>query len=174
SRDKSPSVDLSYGDIVGRSRQWGFTVSATTDKRNYGQERLDFTRPVENRVAGQVFLLPNQIEIRPTWGYRLNAGATLNLEYRPNDSTQLYLRSIVNRTKTEQNWDEMRLDSGGDTNTITMTTPTHGVFATARTQAQYRESRQNRSQGLTNLATGFKKGLGSFTIDGSFSYSYAE
>ena len=31
---------------------------------------------------------------------------------------------------------------------FTLTTPTHGVFATARTQAQYRESRQLRSQGL--------------------------
>ncbi|NUN51960.1 MAG: TonB-dependent receptor [Planctomycetaceae bacterium] len=162
------------GDLFGANRQWGFTVSATTDKRNYGQERLDFSRPVQNRVGSQVFLLPNQIQIRPTWGHRLNAGATMNLEYRPGDATQLYLRTIVNRSETEQNWDEMRLDSGGDTNTITMTTPTHGVFAATRTQAQYRESRQLRSQGLNNFSTGFKRVAGDFTLEGSLSYSYAE
>jgi TonB-dependent receptor len=174
SAKKSPTADISYGDIFGVKRQWGFTMSATSDKRSYGQERLDFSRPVENTVAGQTFLLPNQIQIRPTWGYRLNAGVTMNLEYRPNDHTQVYLRTIFNRSRTDQNWDEFRLDSGGITNAITLTSPTSGIFAAARTQSQYREHRQLRSQALYNVATGLKKVWGHLTVEPVLSFSYAE
>ena len=174
STKKSPSADISYGDLFGANKQWGFTVSGTSDKRSYGQERLDFSRPVENIAGGQRFLLPNQIQIRPTWGYRLNAGMTMNLEYRPSDATHIYLRTILNQSRTDQNWDEFRLDTGGITNTITLTSPTSGVFAAARTQSQYREHRQLRTQALYNVATGLKKVWGPFTADAGFSYSYAE
>jgi TonB-dependent receptor len=174
SSKKSPAADISYGDLFGANKQWGFTISATSDKRSYGQERLDFSRPVANTVAGQTFLLPNQIQIRPTWGYRLNAGVTMNLEYRPSENTQVYLRTILNQSRTDQNWDEFRLDSGGITNTITLTSPTSGVFAAARTQSQYREHRQLRTQALYNVATGGKKIWGPLTIEPVFSFSYAE
>lgn len=174
SEKKSPSANLSYGDLFGPQRRWGLVISATSDKRSYGQERLNFSRPVENVVAGTTFLLPNQIEFRPTWGYRLNAGLTTNLEYRPSEDTQLYLRANLNRSRTDHNWDEHRLDSGGNTNTITLTSPTSGIFSSARTQAQYRELRQLRTQALYNVSTGLKRTHGAFIIESGVSYSFAE
>lgn len=174
SNAKSPTAELRYGDLFGAHRTWGFVLGVTSDKRSYGQERLDFSRPVDNVVNGQTFVLPNQIQIRPTWGYRLNNGATANLEYRPSDSTHLSLRAILNRSRTEQNWDEMRLDSGGTTNTITLTSPTSGIFAAARTQAQYRELRQLRTQALTNIAASLKQVVGTITLEPNVSFSYAD
>jgi TonB-dependent receptor len=174
SHAKSPTAELRYGDLFGAQKQWGFVIGVTSDKRSYGQERLDFSRPIDNTAGGRTFALPNQIQIRPTWGYRFNAGATANLEYRPSDDTQVFVRAILNRSRTDHNWDEMRLDSGGTTNVITLISPTAGSFAAARTQAQYRELRQLRTQALMNVGAGLKQKFGALTLEPNVSFSYAD
>lgn len=174
SRATSPTAELRYGDLLGARNQWGLVLGVTSDKRSYGQERLDFNQPVTYTAGGQTFVMPTQVEIRPTWGYRLNAGVTANLEYRPDESTQAFVRAVINRSRTDHNWDEVRFDVNGAANPITLTSPTTGSFAAAGNQGRYRELRQLRTQALTNLGGGFKKTVGHLTFEPNVSFSYAD
>ena len=168
----SPSVQATFGDTFGPDHHWGLAISAAYDKRPYVQERMELTQPLPWTSGGTTFLMGNTLNAREFWGYRMNRGATLNLEYRPSETLQMFVRGTLNQSTTNHNSDQYRIQVANNA-PFTLTTPTSGIFAAADTQARYAQLRQDRTQDLTNLSAGLKKTIGNLVLEPVVSYSHA-
>lgn len=163
---------VTYSDLFGPKNRWGLAASASYDKRSYENEWTQFGW-TSVTIAGTPVYLPHDFEIKPEWGSKSREGANLNLEFRPDADTQFYLRSGYSHTDNPETRFEVIYSPNVAANNVTLTSPRAGTFNTGN-RSERRAFRYRVTQDLTNLAGGFKKSLGPFTIEPMATYSHAE
>ena len=87
-------LSAGWGQTFGPEDQWGIVLSGSFSERDYDTENLQGGDPWEEEDG---FLIPDELVLRDYRIERLRRGIVANLEYRPNDSTKLYLRNLFNR-----------------------------------------------------------------------------
>jgi len=167
----NPSAQVTYTNTFGGDK-WGLAASASYDKRNYANDWLQFGWSATTINGASLYLL-NGFEIKPETGHKTREGINLNLEFRPDDHTQFYLRPNFSAVSTYENTFEIIYSAGTAASAVTLTSPTTGTVNTG-TRSERREFRSKREQDLTNLVGGMKKIIGDFTFEGMLTYSGAK
>ncbi len=99
---------------------------------------------------------------------RTKRGGSLNLDYRLDDGTRIYLQTFFNKFKETNDKNEQLYTGGGAT---TLLSPTQASLATVR--YDIRMISFSRDTQMTNLIFGGSKILGDYTISAQASYSDA-
>ena len=170
--DKNVGAQLTYSDTFGDKHQWGIAASASYDKRNYSNQWLQFGWG-NTTINGAALYLPNDFEIKPETGNKKRTGINLNFEFRPDASTQFYLRPGLSKQDTYENRFEVIYTLPTVPASVTMTSPTTGTYLT-NTRTSRREFQSLDQQNLLNLVGGMKKIVGSFTLEPMLTYSRAK
>ncbi|MBE7539247.1 MAG: TonB-dependent receptor [Opitutaceae bacterium] len=162
---------LFYSDRFGPNKAWGIAASLSYDKRNYQNEWLQFDwTPIT--LNGAATYLPSTFQIKPEWGNKERDGATLNLEYRPDADTLFYVRPGYSHTKNPETRFEVIYSPTVAPANVIMSSPTAGTFTRNRTER--RSFSYQNDQSLFNVAAGFKKVYGSFTVEPMLTFSKAK
>lgn len=99
---------------------------------------------------------------------RVKIGASLNLDYRLDDGTRIYLQAFTNKFEQENTKNQQLYTSGG---TATMLSPTMASFP--RVRYDLRMISFDRDARMTNLVLGASKIVGDFKLSGEASRSDA-
>jgi TonB-dependent receptor len=165
------AAQVTYSDLFGPKNRWGLAASASYEERSYQNEWTQFGW-TSVTIAGTPVYLPHNFEIKPEWGSRSREGANLNLEFRPDARTQFYLRSGYSHTDNPETRFEVIYSPNVAATNVTLVSPRAGTFNTGN-RSERRAFRYRFTQDLTNLAGGFKKTLGPFTLEPMATYSHA-
>ncbi len=172
STDKSnPEARINFSDRFGPDKKWGIAASASYEKRDYSNDQITAGWNLRT-INGQQVYLPNQHELKPSEGNIARLGGNLNLEYRPDQDTQLYLRA--NWSTTERFEHNIEIISRVNNQNVVLTSPTTGTFSGNGTRSQLRDARSQRDQELLTMIAGFRKQVGAFTFEPVVSYSAAK
>jgi len=167
------AAQVSYSDLFGPQNQWGLAASASYEKRDYQNEWLQIGGWSNVTVGGNSFYLPNDFEVKPEWGSKERTGVNLNLEFRPDNSTQFYLRPGYSNTKNPETRFEAIYTANTAPANLTLTSPRAGTF-NAGNRSERRAFRYRVDHDLTNLNGGLRKVMGAFTIEPVATYSHAK
>lgn len=160
------SVTLNYAQRFGNNK-WGIFGSLLKSHTPYIAQEVEIRRYDNYGPNGD--WLPDEMRISHKEGYRDREGATINLEYRPDNDRRFYLRGYM----TEY---DNYMDRPQFTGRIRHTTPTSATtgLATVRTAAY--EGRIELTERTTNqFVGGFDIPLGpNLKLSASANYSEAE
>ena len=156
--------DFTYGNTFGRNQQFGVAFAASYSHRPYVQHDLQANW---STFEGKPYI--SQFEILPQEGERDRLGLNLNLELRPDDSTQLWLRTMYNEFNESQTEEEIIMEARRDP---VFVTPTHVTFN--RMRYEIRSFVEETEQTLVNITAGGSKTWDRLTVEGDVTYSYAE
>lgn len=172
STDKSnPEARINFSDTFGADDRWGIAVSASYEKRDYANDQVAAGWNLRT-INGQDVYLPNVFEMKPSEGNVARMGGNLNLELRPDDSTQMYLRT--NWSTTDRFEHNIEIISRVNNQNVTLTSPTTGTFSGIGTRSQLRDARSRREQELWTITGGIRKEFGAFTFEPVVTYSAAK
>ncbi|MBL9216034.1 MAG: TonB-dependent receptor [Opitutaceae bacterium] len=172
SSDKSNlEARLGFSDTFGYKNRWGIAMSGSYDQRDYSNHQITAGWNLRT-INGQSVYLPNIHEWKPNEGVSERMGGNLNLEYRPDDATQLYLRT--NWSSTERFEHNIEMISRVNNQNVVLTSPTTGTFSGNGTRSQRRDFRSQRDQELVTIIGGLKKEFGAFTFEPVVTYSAAQ
>lgn len=163
---------VSFSDLFGPGRKWGFGVTASFDQRDYSNHWVQSTWALRT-INGTAIYLPNALEIKPEVGNTTRWGGNLALEYRPDKDTQFFVRPNFSRTERFERTYEILLNVDNSAARTTLTSPTTGTFAAAGYRPERRDFFSEREQELLSVSAGFKKVLGQLTLEPMVTYSNA-
>lgn len=158
-------ADITYGNVFGANKNIGLAVSASYSHRPYRSDAVQGDWDVTN--AGQWWL--TQFEMHPLHGERDRLGLNLNLEFRPDDDTEVYLRAIYNTFDEERTYQQLIMETRRDP---VFENPTVATYN--RMRFERRAYEDIREQTLTNVTAGGKKRFNALTLEGDVTYSFAE
>jgi TonB-dependent receptor len=169
----NPDFQLTYTDLLGPARTWGLALSLSYDRRDFEN---NWVQSAWNPFPynGATLYLPNSYEIKPESGHQQRGGLNLSLEYRPDASTQFFLRPSFSGARNYQNRFESIYSVNNTPAGTTLTSATTGVFAGAGTRSERREFQIEIDQSLVGVAAGLKKTFGRFTLEPMLTYSAAK
>ncbi|MDO8540878.1 MAG: TonB-dependent receptor [Opitutaceae bacterium] len=167
-RDQIYEGDITFTDRFGPQRTFGVALSASYSRRPFRTEAIQSTWGVQT-IAGTPTIVPNSLEILPEDAVRDRLGFNANLEYRPSDSTQVYLRSIYNRFEEENFRQEVVNEQNGGASLVSPT-----VVRWANARAERRVFWNRSKQTLMNFTAGGSHRFGPLTILPELTYSYAQ
>jgi TonB-dependent receptor len=101
---------------------------------------------------------------------RERIGINANLEYRPNDTTLWYLRSIFNEFTDEEKRDQLDFDAARGDQTVLSSTVVENEDG--RASREYRQN--NQTQKLNNISIGGEFDFDNLTWGASYTFSHAE
>ncbi len=156
-------LEATWADRLGANKDWGLALAASYSFRPI---QVDELKVGWNDEDG--FWFPEQPEIVPTWAERERIGINGNLEFRPDEDTEFYVRAIYNEFKEEENLEEHIFEIR-DVSTISATSGTSD-----RVRIERREKEEVTEQTLFNISVGGRKRFGNWTITPEITYSYAE
>ena len=108
-------------------------------------------------------------EIQPAEGERTRMGLNYNIEFRPDDDTEVYIRGIYNKFEEEERQQEFIIGAREDP---IFAAPNRIEFE--RMRFEQRDFQREIDQTLLNITTGMKKRTGSLTVSGDITYSFSE
>src|SRR5690606_13489771 len=111
----------------------------------------------------------DQIELVPREGERERLGLNLNLEFRPRDDFQLYVRTIFNEFSESMKRQEYIIETRSDPEWVNETETTFD-----RMRFSQRTFERVRDQSLRNITIGGERNWGRSTLSLAYTYSYAE
>ena len=160
--------DVTFADRFGRDRRIGLALSASYSRRPFRTEAIQGDWRVET-FAGTPTIVPQQVEFLPEDALRTRIGYNGNLEFRPNNDTQLYLRTIYNQFE-ETNFRQEVVNGQNGGPTLVSPNVVRWNNARAERRAFYNRSKQT----LMNVTVGGSHRIGNVTILPELTYSYAQ
>ncbi len=156
-----------WGSTLGPNDEWGLVLAGSYYIRRYDSdlvEGLDWVEFAPGNLAPEnQRLFDYDIE-------RERIGLNANLEYRPNDTSLWYLRSIFNEFTDKEARDQLDFDAARGTQTPLSATLVQNAGGRAK-----REYRQNdQTQQLTNISIGGEFDFDNVTWGASYTFSHAE
>ncbi len=161
------SASAAWGSTLGANDEWGLVLAGSYYIKRYDSdlaEGLDWVEFAPGDFAPEnQRLFDYDIE-------RERIGINANLEYRPNDATLWYFRSIFNEFTDEEEREQLDFDAARGTQTPVSSTVVQNDGGRAS-----REFRQNnQTQQLTNISIGGEFGFDNLTWGASYTFSHAE
>lgn len=166
--DRNPwGVSAAWGSTLGPDDEWGLVLAGSYYIKRYDSdlaEGLDWVEFAPGDFAPEnLRLFAYDIE-------RERIGVNANLEYRPNDNTLWFLRSIFNEFTDEEAREQLDFDAARGTQTALSSTLVQNDGG--RASREYRQN--NQTQQLINISTGIERGFGNKTWGLSYTFSHAE
>ena len=168
--ETSPKLSASVTqlfDVAGGSDNFGVALAA-----NYFDRDVELTdirsdnglREVSDGTGGDI-LVPGELDPRYEVGNRERSGATLNLDFRPTDNSEYYLRTTYTRLRDDdiriqQNWD---LDDARGGEILSAGPGIEGVFEDV--DIEKRVFFQDKDNEVTTLSLGGTNRVGLWTFD---------
>ena len=160
-------ASATWGSTLGSNGQWGLVLAGSYYIKRYDSdlaEGLDWVEFSEGNFAPEnLRLFDYDIE-------RERIGFNANLEYRPNNSTLWYLRSIFNEFTDIEGRHQLDFDAArGDQTVIS---ETRVANEDGRASREYRQN--NQTQQLNNISVGGEFNFDNITWGLSYTFSHAE
>ena len=174
--DLTESGQVTFGDVLGKNNQFGVLASVSFDKREFGSDNVE-ADPWEHNTDGQ--WVTEELQFREYNLTRERMGVTTNLEFKPLESHNYFLRGLYGSYTDHEYRNRavigdmmMRPDSAG-TGTIVgedFEDDPGALFPTTEIQLKDREETQKNWA----ISAGGKHKLTTWTVDYKLAYSYAE
>jgi TonB-dependent receptor len=159
-----------HGRRFGPDDQFGIVVAATYLKRFIDSDLAEPTGYTAFGPAGaQVFAPLNYL----LYDYRImreRIGAIANFDWRPNEDTRFYVRTIYNEFTDEEERDQYNFAYAAGTPTFP--TPTSIRFPNGRATRQFRQN--NQTQKLFNISPGAELRFGRAELGLNYTYARAQ
>lgn len=169
--DKSGRVpygaSATWGSTLGSNDNWGLVLAGSYYIKQYDTdlvEGLGWTEFAPGSFA------PEELRLFDYGIERERVGINANLEYRPNDDSLLYLRSIFNEFTDMEERDQLDLDAARGTQTALSSTVVQN--SQGRASREYRKNDQ--TQRLINISAGGERSFDNLTWGASYTFSHAE
>ena len=173
-----PNAQLTYGDVFGDKDQFGFMASISYDERDFGSDNVEADEWTREAQADEddddtAFVLPDYVpddttEFREYDLTRERMGITTNLEFKPNDNNNYYLR-VLYGSFTDHEYRHR---------TSIVAEPGNGGYDTDGTmlESETEVSMKDREETQMNWAAsvGGDNKIDSWMVDYKLAYSYAE
>ncbi len=156
--------DIQVGGLFGPDRQFGAVLSVNYSKRPIESENFQGSTNYRSPVAANGFLVPDQYGLRDYNLTRTRKGAVLNLDWRPSDTTKLFLRGTYSAFDDNETRDQFIIDNQS---AFTNQTATTGIF---RGRGSVRVRRREESDNTKSVQGGgeFDVGPGHLAITGGY------
>lgn len=160
------SGSATYGTKFGADDQFGIVLAASYSKRF-----------IHSQLAGPRGWTDFGEETAPTsivlYDYRImreRIGALANLDWRPNDNTRFYVRTIYNEYTDEEERDQFNWDLARGTRTF----PAEDQVSWSRGRATREFRQNNQTQKLYNVSPGTELTFGDVQLDLNYTYARAQ
>lgn len=156
--------DIQVGGLFGPDRQFGAVLSVNYSKRPIESENFQGSTNYRVPVAANGFVVPDQYGLRDYNLTRTRKGAVLNLDWRPSDTTKVYLRGTYSAFDDDETRDQFIIDNES---ALTNQTATTGTF---RGRGSVRVRRREEADNTRSVQGGgeFDLGPGHVTINGGY------
>jgi len=156
-------ADFTYGDVFGKNRTFGVAFAGSYSNRHVVNDNV---RASWTEDGGTGNFYPEDLRLIAENGERERIGLNLNLEYRPDDNTELFVRSIYNifNEKTHQDDTQVSVRS-----TPVFVSPTSITYDRIRYEPKVFDD--DAKQTLTNVTAGGSKKFGRLTAKAQMTYS---
>ncbi len=183
-RSFSATTDYGYSDLGGHhpwgaSAAWsgvfaedrlGVVLSASYSDREFNSENVQGGDPWTDDGGDYPYLIPDEQNIRDYLIRRVRKGFVANFEFRPNDTTKLHWRNIVNRYEDTELQPEITYDyRNGDLENVT---PTSGLFTEG--EGQRENSERFEIQKILSSTLGGEFEIGRWTLNLAATYGKTE
>ena len=160
-------ASATWGSTVGPDEKWGVVLAGSYYIKRYDSdlaEGLDWEEfSPGNFAPGNQRIFAYDIE-------RERIGFNANIEYRPDDSTLWYLRSIFNEFTDIEGRHQLDFDAARGAQTVI--SDTQVANEDGRASREYRQN--NQTQKLNNLSLGGEFNFDNITWGLSYTFSHAE
>lgn len=183
-RSFSATADYGYSDLGeqhpwGASAAWsgvfaddrlGVVLSASYSDRKFNSENVQGGDPWTDDGGDYPYLIPDEQNIRDYLIRRVRKGFVANFEFRPNDTTRLHWRNIVNRYEDTELQPEVTYDyRNGDLENVT---PTSGLFTEG--EGKRENSERFEIQKILSSTIGGEFEIGRWTLALAATYGKTE
>ncbi|MBN8809380.1 MAG: TonB-dependent receptor [Sphingomonas sp.] len=150
--------DFQIGGRFGDRQQFGAVLSLNYSRRPIESENFqgstNWRVPASSTGANQSYVLPDSAGLRDYNLTRTREGAVLNLDWRPTDTTKLFLRGSFSRFDDNETRDQFIIDNQS---AFTNQTATTGTF---KGRGSVRVRRRNEDDNTKSVQGGGSFGLG--------------
>lgn len=155
--------EITYGNTFNDGRL-GIALSANYSERPYVSHDIQANWGQANGVW-----YPRTLELQPTTGEKIRKGLDFNIELRPGNGFEWYVRGIYNEFSQEQREEEYIMERESDP---VFVNPALVQFN--RMTIEQRDFRREIDQTLFNITAGGERQIGDMTYTGDVTYSYSE
>ena len=163
--DKHPyEGDIQVGGLFGPDGQFGAVLSVNYSKRPIESENFQGSTNWRVPTAANGFVVPDQYGLRDYNLTRTRKGAVLNLDWRPSDTTKVFLRGTYSAFDDNETRDQLIIDNQS---AFTNQTTTTGSF---RGRGSVRVRRREEKDNTKSVQGGgeFDLGPGHLAISGGY------
>lgn len=161
--DNQYRAEVTYGNTFNDGRL-GVALSANYSERPYVSHDI---QGAWAQLNGQWYL--RNLELQPAVGEKKRQGIDFNIELRPDDASEWYVRGIFNKFNQEQREQEYIIQREAGTELVN---PTLVQFT--RMTIEQRDFAREIDQTLLNVTAGGERRVGELTFIGDVTYSYSE
>lgn len=164
---------VTHGSRFGPDGQFGVVVAGSYSKRFIDSDLSEPTAYRPYTTAGVTRNGPTNFLLYDYRIMRERIGAILNLDWRPNDTTRVYVRNIYNEFTDEEGRDQFNFVLfNAATPPPVVTGPDTIRFPNGRATRQFRQN--NQTQKLYNVSPGFELTAGTLGVSFNYTYAHAE
>jgi TonB-dependent receptor len=166
-RDQIYDADVTFVDRLGANRNVAVALSANYSDRPFKMEAVQTVWQPTPFSNGR--LLPQQLELLPEFAERKRLGFAGNIQVRPDDLSEYYLRINHNNFKEDYLRTESVFHRANNTGAIIGPRVVRYNGARADVDSKTRNIEQNQF----NATAGFERRFGDLTMEAMLNYSYA-
>jgi TonB-dependent receptor len=157
-------TDITWGDTFNDGTV-GIALSANYSNRPFVSHEVQGSW--NDADDGTLFL--EDYEIQPAEGERTRMGVNYNIEFRPDDDTEMYIRGIYNKFEEEERQQEFIIAGREDPIFVS-----DELIEVTRMRFEQRDFQREIKQTLLNVTAGMKKRTDNLTVSGDITYSFSE
>ncbi|RKX32407.1 MAG: hypothetical protein DRP71_12075 [Verrucomicrobia bacterium] len=156
-------TDITYGDTFNDGKI-GLALSANYSNRPYSSEELQMSWDDDDNG-----FFPTKFERNPKEGERERLGFNYNLEFRPDEVTEIYFFGFYNQFNDAYRQQEFLIHNRADPE---WQSPT--LINVDRMRFEQRDFRREIDQSMINSTLGMKKRFDNLTVRGDITYSFSK
>ncbi|MET4896236.1 TonB-dependent receptor [Sphingomonadaceae bacterium jetA1] len=171
-RDKwSPKGSMDFSKLL--TPDFGISGGFSYYRRRFGTDGVE-AATWKSTAAGVAY--PTQVDYRAYDVVRTRIAGALSLDWRPSDTTTLYVRGIANSFRDDETRSRLRFNfspapSGGDADSAIFTS---GAGSSKRVRMRREMKDRTETQNVYSVTAGGKTEGGPWTVTYQGSYSYSE
>jgi TonB-dependent receptor len=167
----SPRLSAQVSNIydLGGAGQFGVAASLSYFDRHLGSDGIENGSGELDEIDGVLF--PVEAEPRDYVLSRTRLGATLNLDWRPNDNTDLYLRTLYSRFSDDEVQGGTLFEANPDDGDAVVSASGNELLLSDQEVESYVSDREE-TQTILSVAAGAEHRFGDTTL--SYQLAYAE
>ena len=158
---------LTHGRRFGPDDTLGIVLAGSYSKRFFDSDNAG---PVGWALVGDGQSVPTAMRFFDYKIMRERIGAILNLDWRPNPDTRLYVRNIYNEFTDKEERDQFDFDLGAGSESFP--TPASVSFNNGRATREFRQN--NQTQKLYNISPGGEFRFGQALLELNYTYARAQ